>query len=233
MREDAGSARATALRPDGLHDLRGRPVPAALRYGPTDLVVVSGLPGAGKSTLMARCAQAPLIDSQHVRESYQDRLPPWLPYAAFRPLVRSTHYLRLLAELRASGPLVIHDCGTVPLVRSWVRRTARRQGRHVHLLFLDADAQAARGGQHARGRSLSAREFARHCTVAQRSLDLLLAASAPPPGWASAVLLDRAGARNLREIGFRPPPGRAAALPVSREPRGSQDTGRARLVRGG
>lgn len=216
MRRDAGSARAVALRPKGLHDLRGEPVPATLRYGPTDLVVVSGLPGAGKSTLMARCAKAPLIDSQHVRESFQSRLPPWLPYPVFRPFVRSTHYLRLITELRAAGPLVIHDCGTVPAVRTWVRRTAVRQGRDVHLLFIDADADAARVGQQTRGRSVSTRDFNRHRAVTQRSLDTLLTTSAPPPGWASAVLLDREDAPHLHEIAFTPHP--APALPAARTP---------------
>ncbi|MGR6997013.1 hypothetical protein ACU686_00935 [Yinghuangia aomiensis] len=66
--------------------------------------------------------------------------------------------------------MVVHDCGTVPFVRGWLTWAAHRQGRAVHLLILDVDPATARAGQQARGRAVSAREFARHRAVAARAL---------------------------------------------------------------
>ncbi|MER5354274.1 AAA family ATPase [Kitasatospora sp. NPDC002551] len=194
------------LRPCGLQDLRrtrpGRPGPAALHYPEGDLLVVSGLPGSGKSTLMRRCVRAPLVDSQPVREEYAARLPSWLPYAVYRPLVRIAHYRRLRRAVLAGGPLAVHDCGAVPYVRQWLVRVAERQGRRVHLVLLDASAEEARDGQRARGQAVSAYAFARHREAARRLHRRLAGTGRPPAGCASAVVLDRAGARALREIVF-------------------------------
>ena len=55
--------------PPAVRDLRGgagRGV-RALCFGPGDLVVVSGLPGGGKSTLMRRTVRGIRIDSQDTR----------------------------------------------------------------------------------------------------------------------------------------------------------------------
>ncbi|HSA52997.1 MAG TPA: AAA family ATPase [Yinghuangia sp.] len=208
MRDGSGfAARGASLRPAKVHDLRAAEMPEVLRYGACDLLVVSGLPGAGKSTLMSRSARVPLIDSQHVRAKFQARLPSWMPYPVFRPCVRAAHYVRLFRAVRAGGPLVVQDCGTVPGVRSWIARTARRQGRGVHLLFIDADPLDARAGQFARGRALSPRQFDRHRVIARRAREFLSQASAPPRGWSSVVLLSRAGAREIVEIAFGNAPG--------------------------
>ncbi|MGV9268528.1 AAA family ATPase [Kitasatospora sp. NPDC003701] len=206
---------AAVLRPRGLHDLRrgpGGPARAgagsaglptqALHYRADDLLIVSGLPGSGKSTLMRRCIRAPLIDSQQVREEYATRLPGWLPYFVYRPLVRATHYRRLRRAVLAGGPLAVHDCGTLPWVRHWLGRAAARQGRRVHLILLDASADEARDGQHARGQRVSAYAFARHRESARRLRGSLAGTGEPPAGCASAVVLDRAGARAVREIVF-------------------------------
>ncbi|WP_436789700.1 AAA family ATPase [Yinghuangia sp. YIM S10712] len=200
--DETAAGKESALRPEGLLDFRSAHIPTALRYGPRDILVVSGLPGAGKSTLMSRCAVAPLIDSQHVRDWYRTRLPRSVPYSVYRPLVRATHYRRLGVALRSGGAVVIHDCGTVPLVRRWIARTAKRQGRDVHLLFLDVDPSVAWGGQKARGRRVSPAQFARHRSASGHSLDCLLATGVPPRGWQSAVLLNRPAADRLHSITF-------------------------------
>ncbi|MFI9325631.1 AAA family ATPase [Kitasatospora aureofaciens] len=184
----------------GVHELSG-PGPAALRYPAGDLLVVTGLPGSGKSTLMRRCVRAPLVDSQLVRREYAARLPGRLPYALYRPLVRLAHYRRLRRAVLDGGPLAVHDCGTLPFVRAWLTRAAERQGRRVHLLLLDADPAEAMAGQRRRGRRVSRYAFARHRRAAGR-LRLLLGAGRAPAGCASAVVLDRRAARALREIDF-------------------------------
>ncbi|MDH6707904.1 hypothetical protein P3T27_004641 [Kitasatospora sp. MAA19] len=193
--------RAVRVQP-GLHDLRPGPAPAALHYPAGDLLIVSGLPGGGKSTLMRRCVRAPLVDSQLVREEYAARLPGRLPYAWYRPLARIAHYRRLRRAVLAGGPLAVHDCGSLPWVRAWLTRTAARQGRRVHLLLLDVDPAEAREGQQSRGQSVSGYAFARHRAAVDRLRRGLTAAEGPPDGCASAVVLDRAAARALREIVF-------------------------------
>ncbi len=190
------------LRPHGLHDLRPGPTPPVLQYPAGDLVVVSGLPGSGKSTLMRRCATAPVIDSQQSREHWAARLPAWLPYALYRPLVRLRHYLRLRRALLTGGPLVVHDCGTLPWVRGWLSRTAARQGRRLHLIVLDSSPLQAKQGQQARGRRVSAYAFARHRQATARLHARLAASAGPVDGCASTVLLSRPGALELQRIGF-------------------------------
>ncbi|MFD8754833.1 AAA family ATPase [Kitasatospora sp. NPDC059577] len=186
--------------PTALHELRG-PGPAALRYPAGDLLVVTGLPGSGKSTLMRRCVRAPLIDSQLVREEYAARLPGRLPYALYRPLARIAHYRRLRRAVLDGGSLAVHDCGTLPWVRAWLARTAAGQGRRVHLLVLDVDPAEALAGQRWRGRGVSRYAFVRHRSGLAR-LRRWIGAGRLPAGCASAVVLDRAAARALREIDF-------------------------------
>ncbi|RKE17656.1 AAA family ATPase [Streptomyces sp. TLI_171] len=197
------------LRPHARHDLTDRPAPAVLSYPADDVLVVSGLPGSGKSTLMERCARARVIDSQHTRARFAAALPG-VPYALYRPLVRLAHYLGLRAAIRAGGPLVVHDCGTLPWVRRAIARATAGQGRRVHLLLLDASAEQAADGQRRRGRRVSRYAFARHRRAAA-ALRALVTADAPlPSGVASAVLLPRASAARLAAIVFttaavRPP----------------------------
>src|SRR5690606_38656906 len=82
--------------PARVRDLRGGGTgPRALRFPGGARVIVTGLPGSGKTTLMRRVAgRARRIDSQEVRGRFERRLPSWLPYAAYRPAVRTVHYAR-------------------------------------------------------------------------------------------------------------------------------------------
>ncbi|WP_066945598.1 AAA family ATPase [Streptomyces lushanensis] len=203
------SGREAVARPVAVvRDLRGRRgrVPGALVFTAGDLVVVSGLPGSGKSTLIGRAAEAGGIDSQDTRDRWERRLPGGLPYAVYRPLVRIAHYAGLRRALRSGESVVVHDCGTQRWVRRWLAREARRRGRGLHLVLLDVPPEVARAGQRERGRGVSGYAFARHRRAVRR---LLRGAESGrlPRGCATAVLLDRDAAGALDRIVFPPGPG--------------------------
>lgn len=186
-----------------VRDLRGTGARGARRlsFAEGDLVVVSGLPGGGKSTLIKRAAEGAAIDSQDTRERWERSMPAGLPYAAYRPLVRAAHYWGLWRALRSGASVVVHDCGTQAWVRGLLAAVARRRGRALHLLLLDSSPQEALSGQAARGRRVSAYAFARHRGAVAR---LLREAEAgrPPAGCASVTLLDRPAAAAVSHIAF-------------------------------
>ncbi|KOX51243.1 ATP-binding protein [Streptomyces sp. NRRL F-7442] len=183
-----------------LRDRDGRS-PHALLFGPRDLVVITGLPGSGKSTLMRRTVRGLRIDSQDTRDRWDGRVPRLLPYGLYRPLVRLAHYAGLRRALRSGEGVVVHDCGTQAWVRGWLAREARRRGAALHLLLLDVPADEALAGQRERGRGVSRYAFLRHRAANSRLLRAVTA-GALPVGCASAVVLDRAAAGTLRRIAF-------------------------------
>jgi predicted kinase len=202
-RQPAASAGEACVPAPVVRDLRERAgrSPHALLFGPGDLVVVTGLPGSGKSTLMRRTVKAVRIDSQDTRDRWDRRMPGFLPYGLYRPLVRLAHYAGLRRALRTGEGIVVHDCGTQAWVRAWLAREARRRGGTLHLLFLDVTPEQALAGQRERGRGVSRYAFRRHRRVAARLL-ARVERGALPPGCVSAVLLDRDAANTLRRIGF-------------------------------
>lgn len=188
-----------------LRDLRERSgrSPRSLVFAAGDVVVVSGLPGSGKSTLIQRAASGRGIDSQDTRDRWDARMPRLLPYAVYRPLVRIAHYAGLRRALRSGESVVVHDCGTQAWVRRWLAREARRRGSSLHLVLLDVTPAVAREGQRERGRGVSGYAFARH----RRAVGRLIADAESgrlPVGCASAVLLDRDAAGTLGRVGFAP-----------------------------
>ncbi|EGX58988.1 ATP/GTP-binding protein [Streptomyces zinciresistens K42] len=186
-----------------VRDLRDRSghSPHALVFGPRDLVVITGLPGSGKSTLMRRTVTGPRIDSQDTRDRWDARMPRFVPYGVYRPLVRLAHYAGLRRALRTGEGVVVHDCGTQTWVRGWLAREARRRGGTLHLLLLDVAPGTALEGQRERGRGVSRYAFLRHRGAAARLVGSV-AGGVLPRGCGSAVLLDRPAADVLRRIGF-------------------------------
>ncbi|WP_062214136.1 AAA family ATPase [Streptomyces sp. NBRC 109706] len=181
-----------------VHDLRGDPLegPLSLSWPAGHRVVVSGLPGCGKSTLMRRAVgpdgrgdSVITVDSQDARGRWDRRLAHRLPYPVYRPLVRLAHYARIVWVLRRAAPVLVHDCGRVPWVRGWLAWHARRRGRPYHLLLVDVPPDEALAGQARRGRAVSAYAFRRH----RRAMARLVArveSGRLPAGCGSVILLD-------------------------------------------
>ncbi|GAA4949606.1 AAA family ATPase [Streptomyces heliomycini] len=192
-----------ALPAPVVRDLRARAgrSPRALLFGPGDLVVVTGLPGSGKSTLMRRTVRGTRVDSQDARDRWDRRVPRLLPYAVYRPLVRLAHYAGLRRVLRTGGPAVVHDCGTQAWVRRWLAPRGPPPGREP----APAAARrhpAAGPGRPARTRARRLRyAFLRHRAASERLLRAV-ERGALPAGCGSAILVDRDAADTLRRIGF-------------------------------
>ncbi|MFJ7901595.1 AAA family ATPase [Streptomyces sp. NPDC096198] len=197
-----------------VRDLRDRAGsgPRGLTFGPGDVVVITGLPGSGKSTLMRRAVRGARVDSQDVRARWDGRLARFLPYAVYRPLVRLAHYAGLRRALRGRTGVVVHDCGAQGWVRSWLARAARRRGGALHLLVLDVPPTAALAGQRARGRGVTRYAFLRHRRATRRLLGRVERGTVPD-GCGSVVLLDRAAADGLRRIAFTDPAGSGPTPP--------------------
>ncbi|GAB4584054.1 AAA family ATPase [Nocardia sp. IFM 10818] len=215
---ELGTPRSPAPRvviPHQVHDLRGDPI-GELRYPAGAAVIITGVPGAGKSTALKKLFGATaegveppvspdgavVLDSQHSRNSWHRRLGG-VPYPLWLPIVHATHYARIRKALQAApGPVVIHDCGTRQWVRRLVSAWAAESGRTLHLIMIDAPAEAALAGQVSRGREVGRLSFRWHVARWQRLVDLATAGVMPRPAPDSVVLLDRANVLGLQEISF-------------------------------
>jgi len=200
--------------PYGLHSHGGHPlrvsllvllVPRAARPRPAARVVlVGGVPGAGKTTAIARvAAELPTVDALD-SETFRDRLCRLLPdgtaYAAYRPFVHVLHALRVLLVL-LRGPvsgrtLVVHDPATRPRRRWLFAWLARSRGWDPVLLYVDVPRALAETGQVLRGRVVDPVSFAAHWA----RWEMLRAELAGSPDaldggrWSEVLLTDRDGA---------------------------------------
>ncbi len=179
-----------------------------IKVGPRDLVLLAGLPGAGKSTLLAGLRDNSAVtvrDSDQLRQLFGTRLPSWLPYRAYRPLVHVGHHLRvLMAVLCAPGPVLVHDPATRACTRAGLAALARLSGRPAVFVWLDVPPELALDGQRARGRLIPPRSFARHVARADLVRRALLAGTVPA-GWRCAVLLDRSATCSGLQIAVQGP----------------------------
>jgi AAA domain-containing protein len=163
------------------------------------LLLVAGIPGAGKSTLLCRAVTPSgtrVLDSDPIRDRLGALLPPDTPYRRYRALVHLCHRVQIvLALFGALGPVVVHLPATGALTRGLVMLAALAACRARYLLWVDAEPDAARRGQHQRGRVLGSRCFDRHSrggTLFARRLR----AGYRPVGWRQVLVIDREQAAN-------------------------------------
>jgi predicted kinase len=158
---------------------------------PSDaVVVVAGVPGAGKTTLIRRAVDrdvARVVDTDDDRE------------AGGRRLLYLRHYARIAAAVARRRPAVIHSRGTHPAARRAIASLAALRGRPAHLVMIDAARDEAEAGQQARGRTVDPAEMDRQLARWRR----LMARRPAHEGWASVSVLDRTQAAGIEGFAFR------------------------------
>ncbi len=162
-------------------------VPVRLALPDRTLVLVAGMPGAGKSSLLAGLPVDPrvaVLDSDTPRAGLRHALPG-VPYGLYRWLVHLLHRLGVLWAAVTPTPVVlVHLPATAPDTRAALARLAALTGRSAPLLWLHVDPADALAGQARRGRVVPGASFTRHAVAAAQ-------APGPAPEWASVTVLDR------------------------------------------
>jgi predicted kinase len=152
-------------------------VAVRLSYPANAVVVVAGLPGAGKSTLIRRVVDRSAVEVVDTDDQRRD--------GGRASYVR--HYGRILAAVRGSRPVVIHSRGTVGTLRRAIALVAALHGKPAHLILLDASWEEAEDGQRKRGRGVSRARMDRELRRWRR----LRGRGPRREGWTSVIVLDR------------------------------------------
>lgn len=134
------------------------------------LLLLGGVPGAGKSTLIRqvtdRNPEVRALDPETAARWLSARLPR-TPYRLYRPLVHLWHALTtlvlvMLGPTRDRRTILVHDPATRPRRRALLGRIARARGWRTSLVMIDVPRAVAIDGQHARGRIVRSTSFERH-----------------------------------------------------------------------
>lgn len=190
-----------------------------------DLVLVGGVPGAGKSTAIAQATDdldhVRAVDPEDISWWLRRQLPAGTPYHSYRWLVHFLHTVRVLIQLlqgpAAGRQLVVHDPGTRVRRRGLFLALAHLAGWRTVLLYVDVDRSAAQDGQRRRGRVVESFDEHWHSWQALRPQLVANAEQSGPPRADQAtqvgstlarsepsdavLLVDRAtAARTLRQL---------------------------------
>jgi predicted kinase len=160
------------------------------------VVLIVGIPGAGKTVLIDRAAGSPywtVLDPDRFRR----RLWPALrripgPY----PL----YVLAMVAAIARHTHVVVESRGTYAWLRRLVTACARVRGREAVLVLLDAPSRDAVAGQVQRGRVAPERVMRWNTTRWTRLLDGARSGELEAEGWNRVVLLDRAQASEVEDF---------------------------------
>jgi predicted kinase len=158
------------------------------------VVLIIGIPGAGKSTLIDRATR-----SSHWTVLDPDRFRRGLPRALRRlPGPYPLYVLAVVVAIARHTHVVVESRAANVWLRRLVVACARVRGRDAVLLLLDASAGEAMAGQMGRERRVEpAGAMPWHTTGWSRLLDAARSGALAAEGWSRVMVLDRAQASNV------------------------------------
>ena len=161
------------------------------------VVLVIGIPGAGKSTLINRATSSShwtVVDPDRFRDGLPRalrRLPGPYPLYVFAVVAAIARHTQVVVESRAANVWLRW------LVVAW----ARVRGRDAVPILLNASAGEAQAGQIGRERRVEPAGAMRlHTTGWTRLLDAARSGALAAHGWSRVVILDRAQASNVDSL---------------------------------
>jgi hypothetical protein len=157
-----------------------------LTYPDNAVVVVAGLPGAGKSTLIRRAVDRSAVRVVDTDDQRRDG----------RRASYVRHYGHILAAVWGRRPVVIHSRGTLGTLRRLITLVSSLRGRPAHLILLDAPRAEAEDGQRRRGRFVSRSRMDREVARWER----LVRGGVRREGWRSVTVLDRPSAAAVERL---------------------------------
>lgn len=161
------------------------------------VVLLVGLPGAGKTTLIDRAASSSdwtVLDLDRFRRRLPAalrRIP--LPYPVYVPVV--------IVAIAREMHVVVESRGTYAWLRRLVSARARARGHLAVIVLLDVPPEAASTGQVRRGRAVPAWVMRWHVTRWNRLLDAARTGALAAEGWSEILVLDRAQASAVDDLG--------------------------------
>ncbi|UUY05011.1 ATP-binding protein [Svornostia abyssi] len=163
-----------------------------LTFPQNAVVVVAGVPGAGKSTLIRRAVDrdgVAVVDTDDARARGRDGRGLYV-----------RHYLRIAGAVLGGRPAVIHTRGTRAPARWAIRAMAFLRARPAHLVLIDAPREIAEAGQRDRGRAVSQTTM----DAEWRRWRRLLTHGIGGERWRTVEILDRDEAATVTAFAFAP-----------------------------
>ncbi len=161
------------------------------------VVLVIGIPGAGKTVLIDRAASSPpwtVLDPDRFRRQLSPalrRLP--IPYPLF--------VLAIIVAIAKDPQVVVESRGSNAWLRRLIAVCARVRGRKAVLILLDAPSEEAVAGQRSRGRVAPEPVMRWNATEWSRVLDAASSGALATEGWTKVLALDRAQASTIEDLG--------------------------------
>jgi len=161
------------------------------------VVLIVGIPGAGKTTLIDRAA-SPSDWTVLDLDRFRRRLPPTLRRV---PVFYPFYVLAIIVAIARGTHVVVEARGTYAWLRRLVTACARFRDREAVIVLLDASPEDAIAGEVSRGRVAPSGVMRVNTTRWSRLLDAARSGMLATEGWSQVLVLDRAHASKVEDLG--------------------------------